>query len=310
MTIGLDAKHSDTSQLISECAEIRTHLHSILEQAFWGDSLVANYLICHLISTVYVRKDTMALGKFSLNLTNFLDLNEFGKQFYNLIRTLTVKSYFLPLTIGNLNGTNFTPVKDYSKNRLQSGLLQLSAHTHLVIDETALEPGQLDSKGVKNITALGNLLRWQKVEYDFNYHHLDFEANIPVLIMSDGQSLLPADCTLPMEARGPPPGIAQIFTGINDYLTPVLMEKIRCYLSLLQTLDYDISDELQKVVQDDFVEQRQQSSTKMNSDDLHMLLVLARLISLSYGQTMLTISSWEKAKEMESERKARILRPR
>lgn len=45
--------------------------------------------------------------------------------------------------------------------------------------------------GVQNITALGNLITWQKVDYDFNYHRMEFPCNINVLITSEGRSLLP-----------------------------------------------------------------------------------------------------------------------
>lgn len=37
--------------------------------------------------------------------------------------------------------------KNYETNRLESGLLQLSEKTHLVLDETKLQPGQLNDKG-------------------------------------------------------------------------------------------------------------------------------------------------------------------
>lgn len=41
------------------------------------------------------------------------------------------------------------------------------------------------------MTALGNLISWQKVDYDFNYHQMEFPCNINVLIASEGRSLLP-----------------------------------------------------------------------------------------------------------------------
>ena len=50
--------------------------------------------------------------------------------------------------------------------------------THLLVDETALTPGQLTEVGVKNLTALGNLIQWQKVTYDFQYHTSEFECNL------------------------------------------------------------------------------------------------------------------------------------
>lgn len=45
--------------------------------------------------------------------------------------------------------------------------------------------------GVRNVTALGNLISWQKVDYDFSYHQMEFPCNINVLVSSEGRSLLP-----------------------------------------------------------------------------------------------------------------------
>ena len=45
--------------------------------------------------------------------------------------------------------------------------------------------------GVKNVTALGNVIQWQKVTYDFNYHTQDFTTDLSVLILSEGESFLP-----------------------------------------------------------------------------------------------------------------------
>ena len=44
--------------------------------------------------------------------------------------------------------------------------------------------------GVKNLTALGNVVRWQKVEYDFDFHKQDFETDVPVVVMSEGKSMI------------------------------------------------------------------------------------------------------------------------
>ena len=47
-----------------------------------------------------------------------------------------------------MNHLRFIPHKDYAANRLVSGLLQLPSNTSLVIDETLLEQGQLDTPGM------------------------------------------------------------------------------------------------------------------------------------------------------------------
>jgi len=51
------------------------------------------------------------------------------------------------MSLAEMNGRHFTPKKDYTTNCLRAGLLQLSAQTHLLVDETAMQPGQLDANG-------------------------------------------------------------------------------------------------------------------------------------------------------------------
>ena len=75
------------------------------------------------------------------------------------IESLVCKSRYLALTVDNLNKMAFVPKKDYESNRLETGLLQLSPNTHLILDETVMQNGQLDAEGVRNLTALGNLIR-------------------------------------------------------------------------------------------------------------------------------------------------------
>lgn len=52
------------------------------------------------------------------------------------------------MTLENMNGLDLIPSKDYEENRLKPGILQLSERTHLVIDETLLQPGKLEEKGL------------------------------------------------------------------------------------------------------------------------------------------------------------------
>lgn len=76
------------------------------------------------------------------------------------------------------------------------------------MDETVLTTGQLTQVGVANLTALGNVIQWQRLSYDFQFHTTEFECNLvrmhvllgssvtcmhlfqPVLIMSEGKSML------------------------------------------------------------------------------------------------------------------------
>lgn len=56
--------------------------------------------------------------------------------------------------------------------------------------------------GVKNMTALGNLISWQKVEYDFRFHKQDFLSNVCVLILSEAKSILPVSMFCELDSSG------------------------------------------------------------------------------------------------------------
>ena len=50
--------------------------------------------------------------------------------------------------------------------------------SHILVDETSLSTGQLNEVGVKNLTALGNIIQWQKLNYDFHYHTVEFLTDL------------------------------------------------------------------------------------------------------------------------------------
>lgn len=85
-------------------------LRTALTQCVFGDEITADYLLCHLISTVYVRSDE-TLGQFSLNITNVPreKLTNYTKQLYDVIESILPASHYFPITIDNLNSTDFVP---------------------------------------------------------------------------------------------------------------------------------------------------------------------------------------------------------
>ncbi|XP_048747559.2 mini-chromosome maintenance complex-binding protein-like isoform X2 [Ostrea edulis] len=298
---------TDVKSLRAEISSLRRQILSALEQVMLGDSLAAEYFLCHLISSVYGRADVMPLGKFSLNLTHCPPTNEYGQLIHTFMEALTTKCHFFPLSIENMNNLRLSPEKDYTANRLRSGLLQLSADTSLVIDETQLQPGQLEATGVKNMTALGNLISWQKVEYDFRFHKQDFLSNVCVFILSEAKSILPSDCLVPLNPACVVENLQRHFSQLDVVLTPEFLGHVRSFLTICKLQEYTISDDMQKAIQDDFVEMRKEDHKSMTVDDFHTLLNLVRLLSLSALETSPTQSMWEKAKTMEAERKRRIL---
>ena len=60
-----------------------------------------------------------------------------------------------------------------------------------------------------------------------------------------------------------------------------------------------------QVIQEDFVRLRQTDKT-FSADNLHSLMVLSRLMSLSHGLNTLTPEMWKRSLEMEMERISRL----
>ena len=180
------------------------------------------------------------------------------------------------------------------------------------------------------------MISWQKVEYNFNYHHIEFSSDVPVLVLSDGRSMLPNDFQImlrPSQAPGPTE-IDESISAVSSMLNIELLNKIRAYLTTLKHLTYQLNEDIQKAVQEDFVQERRMRSAPQNNetheshaengqdnnsasagnrervgmstDDLHDHLVLARLLGLSRGETTLTRDMWEETKRMERARKERV----
>lgn len=175
--------------------EIYKDIHLILTQILFGDCIAAEYLMCHLLSSVYVRTDGECRGQFTLNISNIPEevLTDYSELFYDIIQLLISASYYLPMTIENMNTLQFTPRKDYDTNKLISGILQLAPHTHLILDETRLHSGKLEEMGVKAVSNIAYLINNQTIKYDFKFYEIDYDVDIPVLILSEGKSMLPVN---------------------------------------------------------------------------------------------------------------------
>ncbi|KAM6916062.1 mini-chromosome maintenance complex-binding protein [Xenentodon cancila] len=295
------------SSTLSEMASVRAELLTYFTHVLLGDALAAEYLILHLISNVYTRRDVLPLGKFTLNLSGVPTVCSYTERLYQIIQQLVPSSHYLGMSLQNMNQMRLGPKKDYVANRLVSGALQLARNTSLFLDETQLEQGQLDATGVRNVTALGNLISWQKVDYDFNYHQMEFPCNINVLIASEGRSLLPSDCQIHLEPQVAPSHIEEYLSGIHVHLqASSQLNKFRIYMTVARLLDYSISDEVTKSVEDDFVDMRKDDPQSISAEDLHRMLVVARLLSLSLGQTSLSRDTWLRAKHVEMLRRSRM----
>lgn len=173
--------------------EIYKDIRIALTQCLFQDCVAADYLLCHLISTVYIRTDAESLGQFSLNLCNIplSVLPDYTSSLYEILELILPASHYFPMTLENMNTQQFTPKKDYTTNKLTSGLLQLAPQTHLILDETKLQPGKLEASGVEGISMIAHLINHQKIKCNFQYYEIEFASNVPCLLLSEGRSMLP-----------------------------------------------------------------------------------------------------------------------
>lgn len=273
----------------------RRVLLSMLTQALCGDSLAAEFTLLHLLSSVYGRVGLMALGKYSLNLSQWHG-GAMTQTLYQLFQSVLTKCFLLPLTLDNMNSWRFRPKKDYDSNRLLSAVLQLSPGTEVLVDETVLTAGQLTQVGVANLTALGNVIQWQRLSYDFQFHATEFDCDLPVLVLSEGKSILKVDCHVPLV----PADLCPVPTPSLQLLTA-----LRKYLTLCRGLDYSLTDEMKEMLEKDFVKMRG-NNPQVTGDEFHQLLCTARLLSLSHGSCSLNPQLWEHACQLEQERLERI----
>lgn len=292
---------------ITPISTIKKELQILFTQLLLGDTLSAEYLICNLLSEIYTRRDCLPLGKFCLNFSKIPEMDlDYVQELYNILKELLPKSNYIPLSLDHMNTATFTPKKDYENNRLITGTLQLSKNTHLVVDETKLQEGKLDTLGLHNLKALSNAIRYQKVPYDFKFYSIDLECDLPVIVFSEGVSLLPHDIQIPLQ---PDPECVRSFKEILDaakhFLNPEMLLNIRRYLTQARLVEYELNEEIQELVQEEFVRMRQDHNVKV--EDLHNLLVLGRLLSLSEGQNSLSRDVLRKALDMEKKRKSRLV---
>ncbi|XVF00377.1 hypothetical protein REPUB_Repub03eG0280300 [Reevesia pubescens] len=279
--------------------ETREALFRHLTAVLGNDGVAAHFVLLHLLSKVHARVDDVAVGKLSINLIGLSkeSVSVFGTRLSQSVKNLLPFTHCLPLTREYLNTASLAPKKDYQANRLIPGVLQLPEGSHLMVDETQLDSGNLSSVGIENTKLLKNLMEFQKVEYDFQYYKVEMAADIQLLIFSEGKSnIVPADVVVPFQP-----------SSLESYEIPVAeaLEAWRWYLATVRSLSHSIGSEMQKVVEDDLVAARQ-ADRSLGSQDFSRWLTMARLISSSFGESCLSLEHWEMVKELERLRRERL----
>lgn len=86
-------------------------LRMLLKLCLFDDELAAEYLLSHLISTVYSRSEMQSIGKFALNICNLPKecLQQYTTKLYEVLQLLLPASHYLPMTLDTMNSAAFAP---------------------------------------------------------------------------------------------------------------------------------------------------------------------------------------------------------
>lgn len=183
-------------------------------------------------------------------------------------------------------------------------MLQLAQNTQVVLDETQLLPGKLEAVGIEAISSLSELIKTQQLNYDFEFYKVPFQTNLPVLILSEGRSLLPSDYLIPLNPEADSVKLIQETMAAGKHFLKAKLSPIRKILTRMRIEEFSMEINDQNMIEQDYVKMRQDRNATV--EDLHKLLVFSRLLGKASGETVLSREFWEDAKNSEEERLERI----
>lgn len=263
----------------------RTSLLNHITCALGGDSMAAEALLMHLVSRVHYRRTGLAIGKMVLSLTNAPP--GLPAVVTAMVQNLLPSCKCLEVNISALNKGMFMAVKDYELNHLSQGELQAPKGTYFVLDETKLSEGKLEDRGVKNLSAIQQVMGEQKLVYDFKYHNLTFDTDLPMLVLSKGKSIFKTDCSI---ALNPSKNYPETYASPNAQVVAVWRE----YLLFARQLEVEIPEKSSKTIQDSFVEMRK-VNPKLDQKAMHLRMGFSRLLAVSFLENALTKERWDYA---------------
>ncbi|GAA5953960.1 hypothetical protein JCM3765_000708 [Sporobolomyces pararoseus] len=287
---------------------IRNDLIQLIAHAgLSGDVEAAEWVLLALIARIHTRHAAgLALGALSLNLALPLQSSPSATtSLAPLLSSLLPSLAPLAPTITSLNdpATRFSPrSRDES---LDSGLLQLSQGTNVLVDLLNLGEGKLNDTGVRNLRSLSTTISQQKLVYEFPFSSFELETDLGFLVVSEGKAIVPTDCVVYVEPSKTSSAPRQRSSSKQD------LDRFRSFIQTVKYSDFLIPPEMSDVIQADFVERRQSSHSggaggAMTQEDLLFRMTVSRLMALSYGKKELDEVSWMKTAELDERRKERV----
>jgi hypothetical protein len=189
------------------------------------------------------------------------------------------------VTIGQLNEAELRPTA-FSGHFMTTALSGMN-DTRLVIDETGLLPGSLTARGTDGLRLLQEVLSSQQSGIDIDGIVYEQFVSFPGLLLSAEKSLLKCDVSMP---------IGDVRAGEID-LDEGVVAQVRDYVENARFQEFHIPADSQGVIAAQ-VEQAMRIDERITQGDLHLLMAINELASLSVGALEPTPEIWDHAIEL------------
>ena len=272
-----------------------------------GDALAAEYLLLWSISSVAARPaDDVCVGKLSLGLCGAAPAT--SRTLREVLPLLLAR--FHAVDPSSLNARKLWPAKDATANRLRASRLQTAAGTHVLVDETVLEPGaSFDETGVANVRALERLSRAQVLTYEFPFFSREHGVDAPTLVVSSNKSapaLVPVDVVVRLAVSDLPPPFPLASSAASELQAS--LEAVRSYLHVARArgAHAQLSEAVAKQVESDFVTARARGDASVDESALHAWINTSRAVAASFGSGVVDVDAYARARAMDLERRRRL----
>lgn len=278
---------------------IRSRLVEYLASCMNDNKSAAETLMLWLVSRPSMRVDglvdSLFIGKLSLNLCVKSSDNS-ADELDKILRG--IKPFVAgPVRVDVNPEAGFTKESIYPRLDVQSGQLGHGATLQqpdgcvLIVDEMKLSEGEFKDQAVCNLQALIDLIRQQHVNYDFGMQQVPLKTDMPVISVSCmKKSVLPFDLRVDCDfVKYQETGDAKLFMS---------------YLHHCRMMNCSVSEEMANFLENDYLSLRKSSpllpngNPKMNEQEFHRLMNLARLAAVSHGQSSLSKEIWEETKSL------------
>lgn len=253
------------------------------------------------------------VGPLSLNLTG--PIQGLTQILSKELASLVPRFHSMPLSLEKLEEGPWWPRDDGSG--LWAGPLQLAPGTHLLVDEGALDEGQIKDTGLRNLRALTLLAREQRLQYGFAYSpEMSMDVEVPLLVLSPGRSLLPNLSHLPLRMSDSGSESPHASVGSMQRRDWII------YLARVHSMPYTVPLDVSERIQEGFVQARKDYTDLqtqghhsestiplpvITEDDLSRRLLLARILTSTRGETALSWERWLEAQSLDEHRLRRTL---